>query len=311
MRPTDLRVVFMGTPHFAVPSLEALVDLGCDIRAVVSQPDRPRGRGRKIEPTPVAAAARARGLRLYQWPRLSDESYAALSAVEPDLCVVTAYGKILPRRYLELPRFGCLNVHASLLPRWRGAAPIQWAVIEGDRETGISIMRMDEGMDTGDVCLKRRTPIRPDETAGELHDRLMHLGAEALRDAVLALCDGRLECTPQPAEGVTLARMLEKDDGRVDWRWPARRVHDRVRGTSPWPGAFVDRPEGPLKIHATRLAEGGGEPGTIIGHDPDGPRVACGEGAVTLTRLQRPGRRAVDGAEFLRGDRDLAIGSRL
>jgi methionyl-tRNA formyltransferase len=306
MTPADLRVVFMGTPEFAVPSLEALFDLGCDVRAVVSQPDRPKGRGQKVEPTPVAACGARHGARLFQWERLSNESYEALSALAPDLCVVTAYGKILPRRYLDLPRLGCLNVHASLLPRWRGAAPIQWAVIEGDTETGVSIMRMDVGMDTGDVALMRRTPIGPDETSGELHDRLSQIGASALKDAVRALCAGELRFETQPSEGVTVARRLEKEDGRIDWSWPAKRVHDRVRGTTPWPGAYVDFTDGPLKIHATRVADGRGEPGAIIAHDPDGPRVACGEGAVTLLRVQRAGRKPVGGAEFLRGERALS-----
>ncbi len=306
MKLADLRVVFMGTPDFAVPSLEALFALGCDVRAVVSQPDRPRGRGQQVEQTPVAACGARHGVPLFQWERLSDASYSALQAIRPDLCVVTAYGKILPKRYLDLPRFGCLNVHASLLPRWRGAAPIQWAVMEGDTETGVSIMRMDVGMDTGAVALMRRTPIGPDETAGELHDRLMRIGAEALSDAVRMLCaEEALRFQPQPAEGVTIARRLEKEDGRLDWRWPAKRVHDRVRGATPWPGAFVDFTDGPLKILATRLAEGGGEPGTILARDADGPRVACGEGAVTLLRVQRAGRRPVGGAEFVRGERGL------
>lgn len=301
MTPADLRVVFMGTPDFAVPGLEALAKAGCRVVGVVSQPDRPKGRGRKVQRTPVAACADRHGLPVFQWSRLNDTSYATLRDLAPDLCVVVAYGKILPRRYLELPPHGCLNVHASLLPALRGAAPIQWAVIRGHQQTGISIMRMDAGMDTGDVALRVPTTISRDETAGELHDRLAPLGAQALGRALDALCAGTLSFTPQDHAAATLAPMLTKADGRLDWSWPAQQVHDRVRGTSPWPGAFVERAEGPLKIHRTRLAEGGGPPGSVIAHDADGPRVACGDGAVTLLSLQRPGRTAMGGADFLRG----------
>ncbi|MCA9561578.1 MAG: methionyl-tRNA formyltransferase, partial [Myxococcales bacterium] len=267
MTPADLRVVFMGTPDFAVPGLEALVEAGCQVVGVVSQPDRPKGRGRKVQRTPVAACADRHGLPVFQWPRLNDTSFATLRDLRPDLCVVVAYGKILPRRYLELPPHGCLNVHASLLPALRGAAPIQWAVIRGHQRTGISIMRMDAGMDTGDVALTVPTTISRDETAGELHDRLAPLGAQALGRALEALCAGALTFTPQDHGAATLAPMLTKEDGRLDWSWPAQQVHDRVRGTSPWPGAFVERADGPRKIHRTRLAEGGGPPGTVIAHD--------------------------------------------
>ncbi len=297
MRPADLRVVFMGTPDFAVPTLERLFALGCQVVGVVSQPDRGKGRGRKVQRTPVAACADAHGAAVFQWPRLRNESYEALSALRPDLCVVVAYGKILPKRYLDLPQHGCLNVHASILPALRGAAPIQWAVIRGHARSGIAVMRMDEGMDTGDVALMRETAVGPDETAGELHDRLSVLGAHALGEAVEQLCRGELTFSEQDPAKATMAPRLKKEDGRIDWAWPAQVVHDRVRGTSPWPGAF----SGELKVHATRIAEGAGAAGTIIALDPDGPRVACGEGAVTLTRLQRPGRKAVSGADYLRG----------
>ncbi len=310
LRPADLRVVFMGTPDFAVPCLEALLDVGCDVVGVVSQPDRPKGRGRKLQRTPVAACADAHGVPVFQWPRLRNASYRALADLKPDLMVVTAYGKILPQRYLDLPRFGCINVHASLLPKLRGAAPIQWAVVRGHPQTGVAIMQMDAGMDTGDVGLMRALPIGPDETAGELHDRLSALGGAALTEAIERLCAGTLRFEPQDHAQATMAPMLSKADGRIDWSAPAQAVHDRVRGLSPWPGAYVRRAEGPFKIHRTRLAEGEGPPGTVIGHDPDGPRVACGAGAVTLLRVQRPGRRAISGADLLNGD-PPAIGDRL
>lgn len=310
MKPSALRVVFMGTPDFAVPSLEVLFTLGCDVRAVVSQPDRPRGRGQKVERTPVAACADRHGVPVHQWEKLGNESYRTLAAIEPDLCVVAAYGKILRPRYLTLPRHGCLNVHASLLPALRGAAPIQWAVVRGHGEAGVTIMRMDEGMDTGDMGPRLATPIAADETGGELHDRLAVLGAQALRQAIEALCAGELRFVPQDHNNATLAPKLDKADGRLDFTAPAQAVHDRVRGLSPWPGAWVERPEGPLKIHRTRLADGEGAPGAVIAHDPDGPRIACGDGAVTLLSLQRPGRRETAGADFLRGT-PLPIGARI
>ncbi|MCB9546270.1 MAG: methionyl-tRNA formyltransferase [Myxococcales bacterium] len=292
----------MGTPDYAVPTLRALLDRGVPVVGVVSQPARPKGRGNRVEQTPVGALAEARGLPLFQWPRLSNESYATLQGLAPDLIVVVAYGRILPQRYLDLPPLGCLNGHGSLLPALRGAAPIQWAVIRGLPETGVSIMQMEAGMDTGPVGLMRRTPIGPEETTADLFARLAEVSAAAMVEAVEALCAGALAFTVQDHAQATLAPMLTKEDGRLDWRWPAQKLHDRVRGTWPWPGAFFERDGEPWKVHATRLAEGAGAPGTILAHAPDGPVVACGEGAVVLTRLQRPGRKALDGNVFLLGD---------
>ncbi len=304
---SSLRVVFMGTPDFAVPTLETLYALGCQVVGVVSQPDRPKGRGRKLQHTPVAACARRHRTPLFQWARLNNESYQTLSELAPDVAVVVAYGKILPARYLSLPTHGCLNVHASILPALRGAAPIQWAVINGHTETGVAVMYMDEGMDTGDVALMRRTPIGPDETAGDLHDRLSILGAEVLNDAVRRMVADTLPRTTQAHEEATYAPRLTKSLGEIDWGRDAQTIHNLVRGVSPWPGAYISRPDGPLKVHAARVATGEGTPGTVLGHDPDGPRIACGEGALTLTRLQRPGKRPVDGDDFLRGG-GLALG---
>ena len=317
MSPSELKVVFMGTPDFAASSLDGLVALECQISAVVSQPDRPKGRGRTLQRTAVAACADRHGIPVHQWPRLNDQSYGVLRDLSPDLIVVVAYGKILPRRYLELPRFGCFNVHGSILPGLRGAAPIQWAVIRGHAETGVSIMRLDEGMDTGDVCHRVKTPIGPDETAGDLHDRLAVLGAEALGQAIVSLCAGTIEFEAQNHEAATVAPRLAKADGKIDWASSAQEIHDRVRGMSPWPGAFVEQVDGPLKIHQTRVialdTEGQDvEPGSVIAHGADGPVVACGSPsqAVVLCGLQRPGRRAVTGAEFLRGN-SLPLGTRL
>jgi methionyl-tRNA formyltransferase len=306
---SELSVVFMGTPDFAVPTLDAVLEAGFPVRAVVSQPARPAGRGRKVKQTPVGARAEAEGIPLFQWPRLNNHSYATLSEFAPDVCVVVAYGKILPRRYLELPRFGCLNVHASVLPKYRGAAPIQWAVIRGEATSGVSIMRLDEGMDTGDVARVVQTPIGPDETAGELHDRLAPMGAQALVEVLSGLCDGTTVFTPQDHTRATEAPRLSKDDGRIDWSRPAAELHDRVRGTHPWPGAWFEWAGEPFKVHRTRRADGGGSPGEVLGHEPDGPRIACGDGALVLTRVQRPGRGPVAGADFLRGGDPMPVGT--
>ena len=302
-----LRVVFMGTPDFAVPTLEAIYGLGCEVVGVVSQPDRPKGRGRQVHPTPVAACALRRGSPVFQWARLNDESYQTLRGLAADVTVVVAYGKILPQRYLRLPPHGCLNVHASVLPELRGAAPIQWAVMRGHTETGVTVMYMDAGMDTGDVALIRRTPIGADETAGALHDRLCLLGAEALGESLVRLADGSLPRTPQEHESATYAPRLTKAQGRVRWNESATAVHNLIRGVAPWPGAFIERQGGPLKLHRARLSQGEGLPGCVIAHDPDGPRIACGRSAITLTRLQRPGKRPVDGGDYLRGG-GLAVG---
>ncbi|MGK0360318.1 MAG: methionyl-tRNA formyltransferase [Bradymonadia bacterium] len=308
--PTDLKILFMGTPDFAVATLEAVIALGCQVVGVVSQPARRKGRGRKIEQTPVGACAEKNGLPLFQWPRLNNASFKALSALEPDLCVVVAYGKILPQRYLDLPRFGCFNGHASLLPALRGAAPIQWSVIRGHAEAGATIMQMDAGMDTGDMSLTVRTPIGPDETAGGLHDRLAPMTAAAMTDAITRLCAGTLEFSAQDHTQATMAPMLSKTDGAIDFGQTAQAVHDRVRGMHPWPGAWVQRGDEVWKIKGTRICArpddagtvAGALPGTVLEYAEDGPVVACGDGAVVLTVLQRPGKRAQDGGEFMRGN---------
>ena len=310
MTPDGLRVLFMGTPDFAVPTLQAIIGLGCTVVGVVSQPDRPRGRGRQLQHTPVAQCARDHDLPLYQWARLNQESYDTLSALKPDVAVVIAYGKILPQRYLDLPRHGCFNVHASLLPALRGAAPIQWSVIRGHAQAGVTIMRMDAGMDTGDIGLQVAVDIGPMETSGELHDRLAPIGAKALADALTQLCDGQLEFVEQDHTQATMAPRLSKRDGAIDWDRRAQDVHDHVRGMSPWPGAYVDHHQGPIKIHGTRLHSEDGEPGTVVALTQEGPAVACGQGSVIITRIQRPGRRAVSGADFLLGS-SLKVGQSL
>lgn len=309
MKPLEqCRVVFMGTPDYAVPTLAAL-QARTRVVGVVSQPARPKGRGQQVEQTPVGAFAEAHGLPLFQWPRLSNESYAALQALAPDLIVVVAYGRILPQRYLDLPPQGCINGHGSLLPALRGAAPIQWAVIEGHAETGVSIMKMDAGMDTGPVALERALPIGPDETAASVFSRMAVLTAEAM----VEFLENPGTFVDQDHSRATHARPLTKEDGLLDWSAPATAVHNRVRGTWPWPGAWFLRGGEPWKVHATRLltdAASDAEPGTVLAHAPDGPVVACGRGAVVLTRLQRPGRNALDGKAFLLGEA-LPPGTRL
>lgn len=306
MRPLEhLRVVFMGTPEYAVPTLKALHSRALVV-GVVSQPARPKGRGNLIEQTPVGAFAETHGLPLFQWPKLSNESYAALQALAPDLIVVVAYGRILPQRYLDLPPAGCVNGHGSILPALRGAAPIQWAIIHGLTETGVSIMKMDAGMDTGPLGLVRTLPIGPNETAAALFERM----AELTADAMLDFLENPQSFVPQDHARATYAPPLTKEDGHLDWAGPALTVHNRVRGTWPWPGAFFLRDGQPWKVHTTRVTDGQGAPGTVLAHAHDGPVVACGEGAVVLTRLQKPGRNALDGKTFLLGE-PLPVGTRL
>jgi methionyl-tRNA formyltransferase len=296
-----MRVGFFGTPAFAVPTLQALFDAGHDVACVVAQPDRPAGRGQKLVSPPTVELARARSVEVLQPTRVKTGEFPErIEALGLDVAVVVAYGRILTPRLLAAPRRGCINVHASLLPRWRGAAPIQWSVLAGDAETGVCTMQMAEGLDTGDILLCERTPIGPEETSGQLHDRLAPMGA-GLLVRTLAGIDG---ITPQvqPEEGVTYARMLAKEDGRVDWVRSAAEIDRRVRGLSPWPGAFATFRGEPLKLLAARPVDGvqGAAPGALL----DGARVACGGGgALQLVEVQAPGRKPVRGVDFVHGAR--------
>ena len=302
-----MRVIFMGTPDFAVPTLAALVEAGHEVALVVAQPDRPAGRGKKLRPPPVAEWAQERGLPLAQPRTLRKgpfpERFVELQA---DVAVVIAYGRILPERLLEAPAHGCVNVHASLLPRWRGAAPIQHAILAGDPVTGVCTQRMEASLDTGPVYLCKETPIGTHETAGELHDRLAALSATVAVDTLAGL--GRIEPVPQPQEGITWAPKIEKAHGRVDWSRRAVEIDRQVRAMTPWPGGFVDTPKGPLKLRQVRPVVGNGPPGTVLGLDP--LVVACGEGALELGEVQAPGRRSLAGPVFARGQR-LVQGQRL
>ncbi len=292
-----MRLIFMGTPGFSVPALRALLAAGHEVAAVYCQPPRPAGRGRKPRPGPVQAQAEALGLPVRHPASLKDAAaQAEIAAWNADAAVVAAYGLILPPPVLAAPRHGCLNIHASLLPRWRGAAPIQRAIMAGDKETGISIMRMEAGLDTGPVLLREAVPIGPGDTAGELHDRLAELGARLIVEALARL--DSLVPEPQPETGVTYADKIDKAEARIDWSAPAASVDARIRGLSPFPGAWTGIGGERVKLLASRLAEGQGAPGEVL----DGAlSVACGEGAVRILRLQRAGRAAQDADAFLRG----------
>ena len=292
-----MRLVFMGTPDFAVPALDALVEAGHEIAAVYTQPPRPAGRGQKARPSPVEARAEALGLPARHPLTLRDpEAQAAFAALRPEAAVVVAYGLILPQPVLDAPEKGCLNIHASLLPRWRGAAPIHRAVMAGDAETGVSIMRMEAGLDTGPVLLREATPIGPEDTTGTLHDRLAALGARLVVEALARL--DTLTPEPQPEAGATYAAKIDKAEARIDWARPAAEIDRRIRGLSPFPGAWTSVRGERVKLLASCQARGQGAPGTVL---DDGLRVACGEGAVRLTRLQRAGRAAQATDEFVRG----------
>lgn len=292
-----MRVVFMGTPEFSVPALDALVAAGHEVACVYTQPPRPAGRGRKDRPSPVHARAEALGIEVRHPASLkSPEAQAEFAALGAEVGVVVAYGLILPQAVLDAPTHGCLNIHASLLPRWRGAAPIHRAVMAGDRETGVAIMQMEAGLDTGPVLMERRVEIGAEETTGELHDRLARLGAEAIVAALEQLPD--LAPRPQPEAGVTYAAKIDKAEARVDWTRPATEVAAHIRGLSPFPGAWTMVAGERVKLLGARVASAQGRPGTAIG---PGFTVACGTGAVEITRAQRAGKGAQEAGEFLRG----------
>ncbi len=308
----SLRVVFMGTPDFAVPTLSEIVGQGHEVVAVYTRAPAAAGRGMDLKPSPVHRMAERFGLPVLTPKTLrTEEAAETFRSHAADVAVVVAYGMILPKPVLDAPELGCLNLHASLLPRWRGAAPIQRAIMAGDRETGVAVMRMEEGLDTGPVAMAERIAIGPDMTAGELHDRLMVLGADLMVRALAALSRGGLTFTPQPKEGVTYARKISNEDGRIDWAQPAGALHDRVRGLSPFPGAFftADFGKGPerVKVLRTAPADGSGAPGTLL--DAAGT-VACGEGALRLVQVQPAGKQPMGADEFLRGRR-LGAGARL
>jgi methionyl-tRNA formyltransferase len=296
-----VRIVFMGTPDFAVPTVNKLAGGGHEIVAVYTRAPKSAGRGMAARRSPVHEAAERLRLPVLHPATLKGEAEAkTFRALKADVAVVVAYGLLLPKPILAAPKFGCLNLHASLLPRWRGAAPIARAIMAGDAETGVSIMRMEEGLDTGSVALTERVPIAAEATAGQLHDRLAALGAARMSLALSALADGALEFKPQPAEGITYAKKIDKNETRIDWSRPWKEVHDNIRGLSPFPGAWFEIGKERQRVRAlgSTRGEGAGKPGTVL---DDRLTIACGEGALRLTQVQRAGAKAMSVEEFLRG----------
>ena len=296
-----MRVLFMGTPDFAVPCLDALLNAGHEICGVFTQPDKPKGRGYALTPPPVKELALKHGLEVFQPKTLKSEEVAEqISILRPEVITVVAYGKILPKAVLDIPPMGCINVHGSLLPKYRGAAPIQWAVINGEKTSGVTTMYMEEGLDTGDMLLKKETEIGPDETSGELFERLAQMGAGLLVETLDGLKSGTLVREKQNEAVSSYAPMLTKELCRIDWKKSACAVHNQVRGLSPWPVAVTLYQNKLLKIHQTRLApEISGKPGEI--KDSDGFYICCGDGAVELLIVQYEGGKRMPGKDFLRG----------
>jgi methionyl-tRNA formyltransferase len=303
MQPQNIRTIFMGTPDFALQTLQGLVDAGCNLIAVYTQPDRPKGRGKQLAAPPIKELALRHDIPVYQPLKLRQpEAVAELEAFAPDLIVVVAYGQILPKSVLDIPRYGCINVHASLLPRYRGAAPINKAIIDGETETGITTMYMDIGLDTGDMLVKKTLSIGPQETAGELHDRLAVLGRETMEETLQQLCAGTLQRQVQDNDQSTYAAMMKKEDGRINWNRPAVEVHNQIRGLDPWPGAYTSLNGELLKLARTSPEiTTGDKPGSIISTDNNGVRIACGTGSLLVRELQLAGRKRLPAADFLRG----------
>ena len=297
----SLRIVFAGTPDFSVPPLKALLDSSHQVVAVYTQPDRPAGRGRKLVAGPVKTAALEAGVPVYQPASLRDQAAVAqLRDLQPDLMVVVAYGLLLPEAVLEIPRLGCVNIHASLLPRWRGAAPIQRAIQAGDTESGVSIMRMDKGLDTGPVYLMKSVELAADETGGSLHDRLSLLGSEALMEALPGIADGSLRPRPQDDSQATYAAKLDKKEARIDWRQPAVKIERQVRAFNPWPVAYTRYENANLRIWDARAMDGmTAEPGTVMSATREGIDISTADGLLRVTRLQMPGKRAMDARDFI------------
>lgn len=296
-----LRTVFMGTPDFAVPCLEKLTEIS-EVVGVVTQPDKPRGRGKKLTPSPVKAFAESHGILVLQPPKVKAEEFvAAMEELAPDLIVVVAFGQILPQRLLDVPPLGCVNVHASLLPRYRGAAPMQRCLMDGVRRTGVTTMFMDAGLDTGDMLLREELYVGADMTLAELHDALSVMGAGLLARTVGAIAEGTVTRTKQDDSLSSYAAMISKETGRIDWTRPAAELHNLVRALDSWPGAYTTLDGQTYKIWRTRAKEGAGEPGRVVGRTKDGLIVAAGDGVLEITELQAPGKKRMSAADYLRG----------
>ena len=304
-----MRIVFMGTPEFAVPSLKALCENGYDVVGVFTQPDRPKGRGNKVTMSPVKEYALSQNIPVFQPQRIRRDGMEDLKALAPDLCVTAAFGQILSQEILDIPPMGNINVHASLLPRHRGSAPINWAILQGDKEAGVTTMMMDKGIDTGDMLLKSATPIQSGETAGELTLRLSQLGADLLLETLHALENGTLTRIPQDESQMTYDPMLDKQMGIIDWTMDAESIVNRIHGLNPWPGCSTAWQDGRLKLLRATVAQGSGAAGEIIGADAKaGLTIACGSGAVNITTLQAPGGKPMNAKDYLRGH-PMAVGT--
>jgi len=303
----------MGTPEFAVPSLKALIESEDDVIAVVAQPDKPKGRGRKLTAPPTKILAEEYNIPVLQPEKIRTEEFMnELRALNPDVICVTAYGKILPKAILDLPPHGCINVHASLLPKYRGAAPVNWAIVRDERETGITTMLMDEGMDTGEMLLKRGIQIQDEDDAGGLSEKLSHLGGELLLETIGQLKEGRLNPAKQDESQATYASMLKKSDGEIKWEKSALAIWNLIRGMNPWPGTFTNFNNKSLKIFSTRVIEGQGKPGEVIESGSGALKVATGEGALDILELQLEGGKRLDIKSFLTGrkiDRGTILGN--
>ena len=304
-----MRIVFMGTPEFAVPSLKALCEHGYEVVGVFTQPDRPKGRGNKVIASPVKQLAVEKGIPVFQPVRIRKDGVEDLQSLAPDLCVTAAFGQILSQEILDIPRLGTINVHASLLPRHRGSAPINWAILQGDETVGVTTMMTDKGIDTGDMLLKAETPYIKGETAGELTLRMAELGAQLLIDTLKKLEEGALARIPQDHENMTYDPMLTKEMGVIDWTHSAADIVNRIHGLNPWPGCSTAVEGGRLKLLRAEVAEGNGQPGEIIVADPQqGLVIAAGEGAVCVTQLQAPGGKPMSSKDYLRGH-PMAVGT--
>ncbi len=304
-----MNILFMGTPEFAVPSLKELIRSKHKVIGVVSQPDKPKGRGKKVLPPPVKVVALENSIPVLQPPKIKDENfYKIIRDISPDIICVVAYGKIIPKDILEIPPYGCVNVHASLLPKYRGAAPINWAIIKGEKVTGVTTMLMDEGMDTGDILLQEKTEIGEDETSEELSKRLSVMGAKLLLKTIDLLLEGKIEPKKQNDKEATYAPMLKKEHGLIDWRKSAEEIRNLIRGTQPWPGAYTWLWGKTLKIFSAKISNMKGKPGEVLRAEKEALTVATGKGSLDIMELQLEGGKRLKTDEFLRG-RKIAPGT--
>lgn len=299
---TGMRIIFMGTPDFACPTLKKLIDRGENVIAVVTQPDRPKGRGQQTLPPPVKVLAEQHGIPVMQPVKVRHpDAIEEIRALNPDLIVVVAFGQILPKALLDIPKHGCINVHASLLPYYRGAAPLNWCIINGETETGVTTMMMDVGLDTGDMLLKKSTPIDPDEDTRSLHDRLSVIGAELLAETIDELAAGKLVPEKQDDSLTCYAPMLKKEDGQIDWSKDAASIKNLVRGMTPWPGAYSYLDDKILKVYRVQTGTGAGAPGSVLSAGRNGIEVACGKGSIVIEELQLEGKKRLAAADFVAG----------